>query len=577
MRGKYNRRGKEQGGFIRGVRRGGRAAIGVVAIGALFVIFGVWEGTGTWARVLIVSNSARLLTTNFASQSNPAISGDIIVFRDTRMGTPALFYIDLSEDPIVEHQLTDALEGAAEDADIFGRTVVYTRLNPVTGLRDVLAARIGGPHAAAQVRIIAGDPHADQRSPAIGGNLVVWEDDRDGNTEIYARDLLSGIERRLTDTPDIEEADPSVDGCLVVHSQPNPDGTCGIVVTDFHTGVPIPIMHDNPGTCYRRPDLFDRIVVYDGSPRTGNPDIIFYLMDLEEEMVVELPAIQKNARLSGHWLSAEKIPFNPDLPSNVKIYSVPNLFPWELQFSTSDQMENDIDGTRVAYVSNERGNLDVGVWEFAVDKNEPPEVDAGTDQRITCSSPVGTAVELSALGTSDPDGDWLTFTWTGPFPNGCGVMRGMNPTVELPIGRSNIQLTADDTLEPATDSVEVRVVVELEGLAPPLTDLDGAAPSGRGRRGDFRAGSVIPLRLRIACGGTALTGADVAPPRVARLMRGNEAFIPSTPGRGGGLEFREIGDQWVYPLSTADFLPGEYSIIILTPDGEEHSAGLTLR
>ncbi|MEE9293156.1 MAG: hypothetical protein V3U83_09540, partial [Acidobacteriota bacterium] len=542
-----------------------------VAIGALFVIFGGLQGVGPWARDLIIQNNARLLTTHFRTQFDPAISGDIIVFTDTRLGPSALFYIDLSEDPIVERPLTGVLLGEEADADIFGRTVVYTRRDPETGLRDILAAQIGGPHAA--VADVASDPLADQRNPAISGNLVVWEDNRDGNTEIYARDLLSGIERRLTMTPDVEEAEPSVDGCRVVYSHRNPDGTtCGIVITDFQTLVSTVIPHLNPFTCYSRPDLFDGIVAYDGSPRVGNPDVIFYLMELEEEMVVELPAIQRNARLSGHWLSAEKIPFNPDLPSNVKIYNVPNLFPWELQISDSDQMGNDIDGTRVAYVSDERGNLDVGIWEFEVLNNEAPIADAGPEQRITCSSPAGAAVELNALGSSDPDGDPLTFTWTGPFPDGCGVVRGINPIVKLPIGRSFIHLTADDTLEPARDSLLVHVVLEIEGLAPPLTDLGGATPAGRGRRGDFHAGSVVPLRLRIACGGTALTGADVEPPRVARLMHGNDAFLPSMPGRGGGgLEFRAVGDGWVYPLSTAGLQPGEYSIVILTPDGEEHT------
>ncbi|MEE9292913.1 MAG: hypothetical protein V3U83_08310, partial [Acidobacteriota bacterium] len=209
--------GVAQGRFAKAMRRGGRAAIGVITIGALFVIFGGLEGTGPWARDVVIeypncpNPNARLLTTSSRKQSDPAISGDFIVFTDTRLGPPHLFYIDLSEgsnsdchleaQEVKDHRLTDTLEGGEEDADIFRRTVVYTQPNPETGLRDVLAAQIVSPDAAAQARIIAGDSLADQRNPAIGGNLVVWEDNRDGNTEIYARDLLSGIERRLTMTP----------------------------------------------------------------------------------------------------------------------------------------------------------------------------------------------------------------------------------------------------------------------------------------------------------------------------------------------------------------------------------------
>ena len=206
----------------------GRLAIGIVAIGALFVIFGSGEGAGLWARDLIITSHARLLTTHITSQSDPAISGDIIVFTDTRLGSPELFYIDLREAPVVARKLSGATEGGTGEADIFKRTVVYSRRDPETGLRDVRTAQIDGPHAA-EVEV-ASNPLADQRHPAISGHLVVWEDDRDGNTEIYARDLLSGIEKRLTFTPNAEEEGPSVDGCRVVHSQRNPDGTCGIVV-----------------------------------------------------------------------------------------------------------------------------------------------------------------------------------------------------------------------------------------------------------------------------------------------------------------------------------------------------------
>ena len=72
--------------------------------------------------------------------------------------------------------------------------------------------------------------------------------------------------------------------------------------------------------------------------------------------------------------------------------------------------------------------------------NRSPLAVAGPDLTVECSSPAGTAVVLNGGVSVDPDGDPLTFTWSGPF----GSTTGSTPTVTLPLGASTIQLTVDD-------------------------------------------------------------------------------------------------------------------------------------
>ena len=86
--------------------------------------------------------------------------------------------------------------------------------------------------------------------------------------------------------------------------------------------------------------------------------------------------------------------------------------------------------------------------------NRPPTADAGADQTIIATGPEGATVTLVGSASSDPDGDPLTFTWTGPFDSLTGVT--VSPT--LSIGTHTVTLTVDDGRGgTASDTVEITV------------------------------------------------------------------------------------------------------------------------
>ncbi len=72
--------------------------------------------------------------------------------------------------------------------------------------------------------------------------------------------------------------------------------------------------------------------------------------------------------------------------------------------------------------------------------NQSPLAVAGSDQTVECASPAGALVYLDGSGSTDPDGDPLSFTWTGPF----GMLTGKAVSATLPMGTHNITLTVDD-------------------------------------------------------------------------------------------------------------------------------------
>ena len=91
--------------------------------------------------------------------------------------------------------------------------------------------------------------------------------------------------------------------------------------------------------------------------------------------------------------------------------------------------------------------------------NQPPVADAGPDQTVECTGiPLaGCAdVTLDGTGSSDPDGDALTYTWQ--HLDEPGVLGGPMPNVTLKLGTHTFELTVDDgNGGTATDTVTITV------------------------------------------------------------------------------------------------------------------------
>lgn len=98
----------------------------------------------------------------------------------------------------------------------------------------------------------------------------------------------------------------------------------------------------------------------------------------------------------------------------------------------------------------------VNEFENTAGCNRSPIAKAGPDQTVECSSPNGTLVTLDGSGSSDPDGDVLSFEWRDTANN----LIGMTPAVglTLPLGTHTFTLTVDDGQGgTASDSVVITV------------------------------------------------------------------------------------------------------------------------
>ena len=86
--------------------------------------------------------------------------------------------------------------------------------------------------------------------------------------------------------------------------------------------------------------------------------------------------------------------------------------------------------------------------------NSPPVADAGEDQAIESDEVEGVEVKLDASGSSDPDGDPLTYNWIWES----GSASGVNPAVILNPGTTIITLEVSDGELTATDELSVTIM-----------------------------------------------------------------------------------------------------------------------
>jgi hypothetical protein len=184
--------------------------------------------------------------------------------------------------------------------------------------------------------------------------------------------------------------------------------------------------------------------------------------------------------------------------------------------------------------------------------NQAPVANAGVDQIIEQTGPGAVSVVLNGSGSTDPDGDALTYAWSGG-----ASATGATPTVLLAAGSHNINLTVNDgTVNSAPDSVQIIVqdtiapvitvgprteeatgpstLVDVTGNAT-ATDAVGVASLTHNSPGTFAVGvHTVTWTATDAAGNSStatqsVTVQDTIAPVITVGPRTEEATGPSTP------------------------------------------------
>jgi TolB protein len=212
--------------------------------------------------------------------------------------------------------------------------------------------------------IVVVDRRGDQRNARISGDLVVWQDDRDPiademelRSDIYARDLATGAELKITDNHTASH--PDISGNLVVYEDGR-EGDADIRIYDITTGEASWIVR-RTGSDQLRPAVDGTIVVWqdsrDGSWRIRGRD----LTRNRDFSLARGRGDQINPRVSGGIVVWQEVAGDT---SNVFAQSLDHHAAVQIT-DTGDAHDPDISGTWVVYRRVTNRNVDVYGYDLA--------------------------------------------------------------------------------------------------------------------------------------------------------------------------------------------------------------------
>jgi streptogramin lyase len=187
------------------------------------------------------------------------------------------------------------------------------------------------------------------------------------------------------------------------------------------------------------------------------------------------------------------------------------------------------------YISEANGDRVRRVTGAAAAPNRDPEARAAyTLSSLVCAVAGGTAVHLDGSQSVDPDLDPLTYTWTGPFPEGSGVVHGAAPLVTLPLGGPHVVMLTVSDGQGGVDTDDVQVVIE-DSSSPVLAVVNPAVSVTPG------TGTMTAVDVIAASGATAVDECDPSPVLVASgpslFRRGTttEVMLTATDASGNAV------------------------------------------
>lgn len=197
-------------------------------------------------------------------------------------------------------------------------------------------------------------------NPAIDGDRIVWQDDRNGNFDIFLYNISIGSESLITDDPN-NQTGPAIDGMRIVWSDGRSNDARDIFMYDLATSSEIGISDTPEPYNDIEPKISgDRIVWI-----TWGYQILSYNLNTDDTQQVGYFM----ARKAGYDISGKLVVFSEiGLTQNIRLHDFSSdSYTWITSHTTYEAIYPSIDGNRIVWQDDRNGNYDIYFYDLSTD------------------------------------------------------------------------------------------------------------------------------------------------------------------------------------------------------------------